>query len=402
MISRTISLTYEHRALFTRDVFAPGNTTLRGLVEGALDGREKARVLVFVDGGLLRGAGEQLLARIVRYFAANSDVLDLVEAPIPMPGGEACKNDWGLVTKVWEQINQAALCRHSYVIAIGGGAVLDLVGFAASTAHRGLRHVRMPTTTLSQGDGGVGVKNGVNYFGKKNWIGSFSVPFAIINDLNFLRTLPERERRAGIIEAIKVALIRDAKFFKFIEDRADELAKLDEDALEAVIRCSAELHMNHIAQGGDPFELGSARPLDFGHWIAHKLEQISGFRVGHGEAVAIGMAVDLLYASRAGLLDPEDAQRILTLIERIGFKLWDADLLQSDGEQLLVIRGLEEFREHLGGELTITLVIGIGKAIEVHEMDAGQIPGVLGELEARSAKRGGRAAASKIPAVQVA
>lgn len=399
MISRTITLNYEHRALFTRDVFASTNTTLRRLIENALDGRKRSRVLVFVDTGLLKGAGEQLLARIVRYFAANSDVLELVEAPIPVPGGEACKNDWELVSTIWDHINQAAICRHSYVIAIGGGAVLDLVGFAASTAHRGLRHIRMPTTTLSQGDGGVGVKNGVNYFGKKNWVGTFAVPFAVINDLNFPRTLPERDRRAGIIEAIKVALIRDAKFFKFIEDRADDLAALNEDALEAVIRCSAELHMNHIARGGDPFELGSARPLDFGHWAAHKLEQISRFRVGHGEAVAIGMAIDLIYASRTGLLDPEDARRILALIERIGFTLWDRDLRRTDvdvdvdgdgdRQQLLVLRGLEEFREHLGGELTITLVTGIGKAIEVHEMDASRIPAVLDELEARASKKPG-------------
>ena len=283
MISRNITLNYEHRALFTRDVFSPGNLTLRKLIEDALDERDRSRVLVLVDDGLLRGDGEQLLGAIGTYFEANADVLNLVAEPVVVEGGEACKNQWERVTELWEKINAAGICRHSYIIAIGGGAVLDLVGFAASTAHRGIRHIRMPTTTLSQGDGGVGVKNGVNYFGKKNWLGAFAVPFAIINDLNFLRTLPERDRRAGIIEAIKVSLIRDAEFFEAIESKADELAQLDEEALEMVIRRSAELHMNHIAQGGDPFELGSARPLDFGHWSAHKLEQISDFRVGHGE-----------------------------------------------------------------------------------------------------------------------
>lgn len=406
MISRTITLDYEHRALFTRDVFACENATLRELIESSLDGRDRSRVMVFVDEGLLRG-NQQLPERIEAYFRENADVLDLVAAPIPVPGGEPCKNDWERVTEIWEHINEAKICRHSYVIAIGGGAVLDLVGFAASTAHRGIRHVRMPTTTLSQGDGGVGVKNGVNYFGKKNWVGAFAVPFAIINDLNFLRTLPERDRRAGIIEAIKVALIRDGEFFEFIESKADELARLDEDALEAVIRRSAELHMNHIAQGGDPFELGSARPLDFGHWAAHKLEQISGFRVGHGEAVAIGMAIDLLYAASAGMLDPEDAQRIINLIERIGFQLWDADLRRSDGQQLQVLRGLEEFREHLGGELTITLVTGIGRAIEVHEMDVSQILPVFDDLESRANRPNDAGSNSvispkEIPASQVA
>ena len=93
--------------------------------------------------------------------------------------------------KIWELLNRYSMCRHSYVIVIGGGAALDLVGFAASTAHRGVRLVRFPTTTLSQGDGGVGVKNGVNYFGKKNWIGTFSVPEAVVNDFNFLLGLPQ-------------------------------------------------------------------------------------------------------------------------------------------------------------------------------------------------------------------
>ena len=113
------------------------------------------------------------------------------------------------------------MCRHSYVIVIGGGAALDLVGFAASTAHRGVRLVRFPTTTLSQGDGGVGVKNGVNYFGKKNWIGTFSVPEAVVNDFNFLLGLPHSQKRAGYVEAIKVALIRDRSFFEFIEENND-------------------------------------------------------------------------------------------------------------------------------------------------------------------------------------
>ena len=145
---------------------------------------------------------------------------------------------------------------------IGGGAALDLVGFAASTAHRGVRLVRFPTTTLSQGDGGVGVKNGINYFGKKNWIGTFSVPDAVVNDFSFLRGLPKSQKRAGFVEAVKVALIRDRSFFEQIEERADELSQFDEEAMRHVIRKSAALHLDHIASSGDPFERGSARPLD--------------------------------------------------------------------------------------------------------------------------------------------
>tara|TARA_R110002096_G_scaffold173997_7_gene349620 strand:- start:7665 stop:8861 length:1197 start_codon:yes stop_codon:yes gene_type:complete len=384
MISRNIALNYEHRAIFTRMAFAPGNDTLRDLIADALEpGQTRAKVVVFVDRGLLHG-NQQLVSSIESYFQEHQDVLDLVASPTILPGGESSKNQWSLVEQIWKEIHDGKICRHSYVIAIGGGAVLDLVGFAAATAHRGVRHIRFPTTTLSQGDGGVGVKNGVNFFGKKNWIGAFAVPFAIINDVNFLQSLPKPQRRAGIIEAIKVALIRDRSFFEFIEENAEALANLEEDALEAVIRRSAELHMNHIAKGGDPFELGSARPLDFGHWSAHKLEQISGFRVGHGEAVAIGIGIDLIYARRTGLLGEADCARILDLIERIGFHLYDRDLESHEADQLAILRGLEEFREHLGGRLTITMVTGIGEALEVHEIATEQIPPILEELKSRS------------------
>jgi 3-dehydroquinate synthase len=262
------------------------------------------------------------------------------------------------------------MCRHSYVIVIGGGAALDLVGFAASTAHRGVRLVRFPTTTLSQGDGGVGVKNGVNYFGKKNWIGTFSVPEAVVNDFNFLLGLPHSQKRAGYVEAIKVALIRDRSFFEFIEENAENLSSFNENLLEQVIKKSAALHLDHIASSGDPFEKGSARPLDFGHWVAHKLEQISDFKIGHGEAVAIGLAVDLTYSALVGLVKAKTTERILSLLETLGFPLYH-DLLNeiSANGNRVILEGLEEFREHLGGELTITLIQGIGEGIEVHAMD---------------------------------
>jgi 3-dehydroquinate synthase len=326
-------------------------------------------VLIFADDQVM--AANPRLSRDIRNYArAHAEVIDLAGEVVVIPGGEPCKNDFSLVQHCWHAINETGLDRHSYVFVIGGGAALDLVCFAASTAHRGIRHVRFPTTTLSQGDGGVGVKNGVNFFGKKNWVGSFAVPFAVVNDFTFLESLTERGRRNGIIEAIKVALIRDNAFFEEIEQIADALAHLEQSALERVVQRSAELHVEHIAMGGDPFELGSARPLDFGHWAAHKLEQITHFEVTHGEAVAIGMAVDLIYSVKQGILDAATGERVLTLIERIGFETYHPDLL-SEGKtgEPAILEGLEEFREHLGGELTVTLVPQIGHKLEVHEMN---------------------------------
>lgn len=368
MLEKKIRLEYAHRILFTRDVFAPANTTVRDLL--LLDHPNKVpKVLVFVDDHVAT-ANPELIEGILAYARAHAEVLDLAGAPVLLPGGEPCKNDFSLVQQCWQAINDAGLDRHSYVFVIGGGATLDLVCFAAATAHRGIRHVRFPTTTLSQGDGGVGVKNGVNYFEKKNWVGSFSVPFAVVNDFAFLESLPERERRNGIIEAIKVSLIRDRAFFEEMERMAPALARLEQPALERVVQRSAELHVEHIATGGDPFELGSARPLDFGHWAAHKLEQITHFAVSHGEAVAIGMAVDLVYSVKKGILDAPTAKRVISLVKQIGFETFHPDLLaQGRTGEPAILEGLEEFREHLGGELTVTLVPKIGQKFEVHEMD---------------------------------
>ena len=386
MIEHAIQVTHTHRILFTRGVFAPGNGTLRELL--LVDAGVKVpRVLVFVDDRVV-AANAGLLASIPAYARAHAEVMELAGEPVVVPGGEGCKNEFARVEQCWRAIEEAMLDRHSYVLVIGGGAVLDLVCFAASTAHRGIRHVRLPTTTLSQGDGGVGVKNGVNFFGKKNWVGSFAVPFAVVNDFTFLETLPERERRNGLIEAIKVAMIRDAAFFERMEGMAGALARLEQGAIEQVVERSAELHVEHIATGGDPFELGSARPLDFGHWAAHKLEQISGFSVTHGEAVAIGMALDITYSVKKGLMRRAEAERALALIERIGFELFSPFLMEEgkSGESV-ILEGLEEFREHLGGELTVTLVPEIGTKLEVHEMDRGLILEAMEELRERAAVR---------------
>jgi len=378
MLERTIHLELVHRIEFTRNLFSPVNSVLSDVVSKS-GSSESSKFIVFVDGGVV-GGKQNLLREIESWFNAKDGELELVDSPFVLPGAEACKNDWSLIPEIWEKMNRNSIDRHSYVLAIGGGAFLDMVGFAASTAHRGVRLVRVPTTSLSQGDGGVGVKNGINYFGKKNWIGSFSVPFAVINDFAFLESLDDTSRRAGIIEAIKVALVRNKKFFVEIEKLSDRLFKLEQSALEYVIQRSAEEHVDHISTSGDPYELGSARPLDFGHWVAHKLEQISAFRIGHGEAVAVGLAVDLIYSKRVGIISKDDCDRILNLIRSTGFNIYDPELSRIEAGRSVILQGLEEFREHLGGILTITLVPEIGRKIEVNDMDETEILASIDEL----------------------
>jgi 3-dehydroquinate synthase len=287
-----------------------------------------------------------------------------------VPGGERVKNELFFIEQMQQRLFEHRIDRHSYVIAIGGGAVLDAVGLVAATTHRGVRLIRVPTTVLAQDDSGVGVKNGVNLYGVKNFCGTFAPPFAVLNDLDLLTPLSERDKIAGMAEAVKVALIRDGDFFAWLERHADDLITFERPALAAMIRRCAELHMRQIAHGGDPFETGSARPLDYGHWSAHKLESLTKHHVRHGEAVAIGIALDARYSVLAGLLAEGQDGRICALLEHLGFRLWHPALEagRPDGS-LALLEGLREFREHLGGELTVTLLEGIGRGIEVHEID---------------------------------
>ncbi|MEY4325078.1 MAG: hypothetical protein RIS24_1249 [Verrucomicrobiota bacterium] len=385
VVERVISVNYRHQLHFTDRVFARDNPVLASVLVDAHSQSAAARVKVLlVLEESLASARPELAPEIEAYFGAHSQRLQLVGPPVRITGGEVVKNDWSRVVEILELIHRHHIDRHNYVVVVGGGALLDMVGLAAATAHRGVRLIRIPTTTLAQDDSGVGVKNGVNAFGKKNFIGTFAPPFAVINDFDLLASLSDRDKRAGYIEAVKVACIRDAEFFDRLELEASALAAFESEPMKHLIRRSAELHLNHIANGGDPFEMGSARPLDFGHWAAHKLEQMSGYRLRHGEAVAIGIALDVLYSVRQGLLARPAAERILSLLERLGFTLFDPELksVSASGE-LGVLEGLEEFREHLGGELTITLLSDIGRGLEVHSMEIEQVRQALQDLETR-------------------
>jgi len=362
------------RVCFTKGVFDLDNDVLREVLRGG--GTERKRVLAVFDQSVVAGR-PSLVDEIAAYLAESS--VTLVCQPVVLPGGEALKNQPAAVNELYGFIEHHKLSRHSYVVAIGGGALLDVVGFAAATAHRGVRHIRLPTTTLSQADGGVGVKNAINAFGKKNFVGTFAPPFAVINDSHFLETLSPSEKAAGYAEAVKVGLIRDAEFFFEIERMAEALNQFDQAAMQRLIRRSAELHMKHVAESGDPFERGSARPLDFGHWAAHKLEQMSSFRISHGEAVAFGIALDVIYSRKVGFLAACEASRILALLHKLGFHSFANEM--SDLDTLLV--GLNEFQEHLGGDLTITLLKGIGRGFEVHGISRAIVSRAIEELRER-------------------
>lgn len=362
------SVSYEFPVYFIRDVLAESSSTLLEAIDRGAAGR-RSRVVFFVDEGVVREMPD-LPRRIASYVAANADTIDLAGPIEIVEGGERAKNAPDLVDRLQRLLVSYGVDRHSYVVAIGGGAMLDLIGYVAATTHRGIRHIRIPTTVLAQNDSGVGVKNGVNAFGYKNMLGTFVPPVAVINDSAFIDVLPGRDKRAGMAEAVKVALIRDGAFFDWLEEKAEALALFASEPLERLIRHCALLHMRQISNGGDPFERGSGRPLDFGHWSAHKLEALSNYELRHGEAVAIGIALDTRYSVLAGLLPAGADVRVRALLERLGFNLWHpACDARRHGRKRLLLAGLEEFREHLGGELTVTLLSGIGISVDVHTMD---------------------------------
>lgn len=374
VLRQRIVVEYRYDVHFTNGAFDRENRTLADVL--AQHGPGPHRVYVVVEEQVLEH-WPGLIADIRAYAAAYPAHVSLAADPLVARGGEEAKNSGDLVARVQAGLNDAGIDRHSYVLCIGGGALQDAVGFAAATAHRGVRMVRLPTTVLAQNDSGVGVKNAINAFAKKNFLGTFAPPFAVVNDARFLETLPPRERVAGMSEAVKVALIRDAEFFDWLRRNARALSAGDAGAMQYLIRRCAELHLRHIGTSGDPFEFGSARPLDFGHWAAHKLESMTGYRLRHGEAVAIGIAIDTVYSELAGYLALGTAGAVLGLLRDLGLPLWDDALREPEA----LLRGLEEFREHLGGELTVTLLRGIGDGFEVHWMDQRLVRRAILELD---------------------
>ncbi|RYE19064.1 MAG: 3-dehydroquinate synthase [Sphingobacteriales bacterium] len=363
-LHQSFTVKFEYNIYFTTGIFDTANALFTDFLSSTHTGQLR-KILFVIDKGVIN-AHPQLTTQIKEYFRVHNTA-QLVQDILVVPGGEGVKNDEKYFNQIVEAVNTYGIDRHSYIAAIGGGSVLDMVGYAAAVSHRGIKHIRIPTTVLSQNDSGIGVKNGINYFSKKNFLGTFAPPSAVFNDDAFLKTLNDREWRSGISEAVKVALIKDEEFFNWLEQNATALVNRNLAVMNYLVWRCAKLHMEHIA-GTDPFESGSSRPLDFGHWSAHKLEYLSNFEVRHGEAVAMGIALDTMYSNLSGRLAASQSTRIIQLLQTLGFDITHP-LLQVDRGSSPILAGLQEFREHLGGQLTIMLLNNIGEGIEIHQID---------------------------------
>lgn len=358
------TVSYQYPVIFCRDLFAEGCEALSRV----LSREAQERVLVVLDRGL-EEAQPDLPEKITKWMMAHGNLLSFA-APIErIPGGEYAKKHDVAVSKLIKLAYQTHLSRKDIILAIGGGAVQDAVGYAASMIHRGTRLVRVNSTTLAQADGGVSVKNGIDYASGKNFIGTFAVPYAVFNDTALLTTLSERDWRNGVAEAVKAAVIKDADFLQWIQAHADALRMRDLEVMETLLERSAELHLQHIAYGGDPFEEGRVHSLDFGHWSAHRLESLTCWQLSHGEAVGVGIALDMLYAARLGCVSDLEATSVIRTLQACGLRVWCDELILRGGDgRLALLEGVHQFREHLGGRLSVTLPKGIGQCSEVHEI----------------------------------
>lgn len=365
-INQNFNINFNYKVIFTENIFSLENKNLFNILVNDLS--KKNKIIVFIDKNVVL-SHKLIINDIVCYFREFKDNLELVVDPIIIPGGERLKNRFLFLKLFYNYIEKYKICRQSYIISIGGGSLQDFIGYLASTSHRGVKLIRVPTTVLSQDDSGIGVKNGINYNNKKNFIGSFSVPYAVINDYNFLSSLSNNDFFAGFSEAIKVSLINDKNFFLYIEKNVDKLINKDKYVVNEIIYKCAKLHAEHISKNGDPFENLSSRPLDYGHWIAHKLESLSKYKINHGNAVALGILFDSTYSYFIGLLSNNNWKKIVYLIIKLGFKIFYEELLIKKNGNYLLFKGLEEFREHLGGKLTITLIKDIGCKIDIHHID---------------------------------
>jgi 3-dehydroquinate synthase len=282
--------------------------------------------------------------------------------PVLVDDGEQAKS-WAVLDHVIDTMLQARLGRDGLVIALGGGVVGDLAGFAAAVYQRGIPFIQAPTTLLAQVDSSVGGKTAINHLRGKNMVGAFHQPLAVLADVATLETLPERELRAGVAEVIKHAFILDLEFITWLEANVDQLLARDRAALEHAVRRSCELKAQVVA--ADERESGLRAILNFGHTFGHAIEAGIGYGQWlHGEAVATGMVMAAELSARAGSLRREDAERVKALIGRAGLPL--------RGPQLAIERYLELMqvdKKASGGRIRFVLLEALGRATVRSDLD---------------------------------
>jgi 3-dehydroquinate synthase len=344
---------------------------------------------IYVGQGILARAGEFLanaglrgkVALVTNPTIANFYLEPVREAltqagfevvPVLIADGEEHKNHASLAA-IYDSLVSARLERKSCVVALGGGVIGDLAGFAAATYLRGVPYVQVPTTLLAQVDSSVGGKTGVNHRDGKNLIGAFYQPRLVLIDVAALTTLPRRELIAGLAEVIKYGVIEDAELFHQLESTIQRLVALDGELLAEVIMRSCAIKARVVEQ--DEREDDYRAVLNFGHTIGHAIEAATEYRdFLHGEAVAIGMAKAAVISARQGFCDERIVKRIHSLLEKTGLPI---DIPESIARERL-IQGMELDKKSAGGKIKFVLCAGIGKT-RFYSLSPAEVMTALGD-----------------------
>lgn len=322
-------------------------------------GRRAAIITSEAVAPLHAGQVEQALA------SAGATTLRIV-----LPDGEQHKN-WQGMDRIYTALLDARADRRTVLVAVGGGVVGDMAGFAAATYQRGVAHLQVPTTLLAQVDSSVGGKTAINHPLGKNMIGAFHQPLAVVADMKVLDTLPERELAAGLAEVVKYGAIADLAFLDWIERQAGALRRRDPQALAHAVRRSCEIKAQIVA--ADERETGARALLNFGHTFGHAIETGSGYGAWlHGEAVAAGMVLAARLSTRLGRMPEEHAERLTAIIERLGLPT-RAPSLPID--TWLELMGRDKKNEN--GRITLILLDALGRAAIVKDTAAHTIEDFL-------------------------
>ncbi|ERL45944.1 hypothetical protein RS24_02000 [Candidatus Micropelagos thuwalensis] len=344
---------------------------------------------IHIGAGLLRSCAPFLSPLLKRPFVAIVTDENVAQAHLEsltqtldsagishvtkiMPPGEASKSFTGLET-LFDWLLDNKVERQDMVIALGGGVIGDLTGFAASTLRRGVRFTQIPTTLLAQVDSSVGGKTGINVPQGKNLVGAFHQPSLVIADLDVLQTLPDREFRAGYAEIVKYAAICDRPFFDWLESNLDALKSRDSQALSYAIAKSCQTKADIVAQ--DEKEHGARALLNLGHTFAHAYENLTGYsdNLLHGEAVGLGMAQAARLSVDLGLCPETDAQALVNHLASAGLPISQTDVKGGPFEATNLVNAMAQDKKVSQGVMTFILMKAIGKAFITNDVSAKQI-----------------------------
>lgn len=346
-------------------LFQPANRTL--LSYGRQTG---GRRFVLVDDNVARLHGDAIHAWFVHH-GLNACI-------VTFPGGEDHKTIEAYQSLLRELDTFPIHRRDEPIIAIGGGVLTDVVGFAASSYRRGIPLIKVPTTLMGYIDAALGVKTGINFNGYKNRLGSFEPPLAVLLDKTFLRSLPRRHLLNGVCEIIKLGVIRDAMLFEHLEaDGAESIADCFATAAgDAILDAAIAGMLEELAP--NLFEEELSRKVDFGHTFSYGLEARHEHRLLHGEAVLLDILVSILIARRRGLLTGREVARVFALVRRLGIAL-DADVLDAD----VMWQSLLDRIEHRNGLQRVPMPAGLGRCVFVNDITHPEIKAAVTALHAR-------------------